>query len=85
MRQSSEKPDLLTSDATGNQPAPEPAILPQSDLSTAEAHQLRQEKLAAIRQAVENGDYDSDALLEKALTRMLPKIDLSDDSSEILP
>ncbi len=85
MRQSSEKHDLLTTEATGNQPAPDPAVPPQSDLSIAEAHQLRQEKLAAIRQAVENGDYDSDALLEKALARMLKKNHLSDDSSEILP
>jgi len=85
MRQSSEKPDLLTTDATENQAAADAAVPPQSDLSTVEALQLRQEKLAAIRQAVENGTYDSDALLAKALARMLQKIDLSDDSSEILP
>jgi anti-sigma28 factor (negative regulator of flagellin synthesis) len=84
MRQSSEKPDLLTTDATENQAAPKAAVPPQSDLSPAEALQLRQEKLAAIRQAVENGAYDSEALLEKALARMRKTIDLSDDSSDIL-
>lgn len=85
MRQSSEKPNLLTTDAAGVQPSPQSAILPESELSVAEAQHLHQEKLAAIRRAIENGAYDSDALLEKAIARMLQKLELSDDSAEILP
>ena len=34
----------------------------------------RQERLAAIRKAVEAGEYDSDDLLEKALERMIGRI-----------
>ncbi|GEM_PF-1570418 len=85
MRQSSEKPNLLTTDAAGVQPSPQSAMPPESELFAAEAQQLREEKLAAICQAVENGAYDSDDLLEKALGRMLQKLDLSNDSSEISP
>jgi anti-sigma28 factor (negative regulator of flagellin synthesis) len=34
----------------------------------------RQERLAAIRKAVEAGEYDSEDLLEKALERMISRI-----------
>lgn len=44
-------------------------------VSDAEQEQLRQERLAAIRQAVESGAYDSDDLLEKSLRVMLERID----------
>lgn len=39
-----------------------------------EARRARQERLVAIRKAVEAGEYDSDELLEKALERMIRRI-----------
>ncbi len=42
--------------------------------SNEEAQRARQERLAAIRKAVEAGDYDSEDLLEKALERMISRI-----------
>ena len=46
---------------------------------TAEEFQaLKDEKLAVIRRALENGDYDSDAILEKALDRMLQRLEEAD-------
>lgn len=43
----------------------------ESPISDAEALQLREEKLAAIRKAIAAGAYDSDEILEKALGKML--------------
>lgn len=45
------------------------------DISPAEADELRAEKLAAIRKAVEAGAYDSDEMLDKGLKRMLESMD----------
>lgn len=39
---------------------------------------MKDEKLAVIRRALENGDYDSDAILEKALDRMLQRLEEAD-------
>lgn len=39
-----------------------------------EARRARQERLVAIRKAVEAGEYDSEELLEKALERMIRRI-----------
>lgn len=47
-------------------------------LTAAELQALKDEKLAIIRRALENGDYDSDAILEKALDRMLVRLEEAD-------
>jgi anti-sigma28 factor (negative regulator of flagellin synthesis) len=49
-----------------------------SGLTAAELQTLKDEKLAVIRRALENGDYDSDAILEKALDRMLERLEEAD-------
>lgn len=51
------------------QPGSPDSAVPESD-----AKRARQEKLAAIRRAVEAGDYDHDEILEKAFNRMLQKV-----------
>ena len=43
-------------------------------LSESELMQLRQEKLATVRQALADGVYDSQELLEKAMGRMLERL-----------
>lgn len=50
-----------------------------SDLTAAELRSIKDEKLATIRLAIEKGDYDSDAILEKALGRMLERLEECDD------
>lgn len=47
-------------------------------ISDAEAASLRAEKLAAIKRAVDAGDYDSDELLEKAMQRMMDAVEKDD-------
>jgi C-terminal processing protease CtpA/Prc len=47
-------------------------------VTAAEFQALKDEKLAVIRRALENGDYDSDAILEKALDRMLERLEEAD-------
>jgi hypothetical protein len=47
---------------------------PTSPLPDSDAGPARQEKLAAIRRAIEAGYYDSDEILEQAFTRMLHKV-----------
>ena len=47
---------------------------PDSAVPESDAKRARQEKLAAIRRAVEAGDYDNDEILEKAFNRMLQKV-----------
>jgi len=49
-------------------PSPDSAV-PESD-----AKRARQEKLAAIRRAVEAGLYDNDDILEQAFNRMLQQV-----------
>jgi anti-sigma28 factor (negative regulator of flagellin synthesis) len=50
-------------------PHTQPNALPETDARTA-----RQEKLAAIRRAIDAGHYDSDDILEKAFNRMLHRV-----------
>lgn len=52
----------------------------ESQLSREEVEQLRQERLEAIKAAVSRGDYDSDDILEKALSRMLQSLEDEDSS-----
>ncbi|MFO0998726.1 MAG: hypothetical protein U0936_00160 [Planctomycetaceae bacterium] len=52
----------------------------ESQLSQAEVEQLRQERVDAIKAAVSRGDYDSDDILEKALSRMLQSLEDEDSS-----
>ena len=51
-----------------------------SQLSQEEVEQLRKERLDAIKAAVSRGDYDSDDILEKALSRMLQSLEDEDSS-----
>jgi hypothetical protein len=51
-------------------------------LTREEAGQLREERLAAIRRAVADGLYDTDEMLERALEKMLQRIDTDSGSSE---
>ncbi len=46
-----------------------------SDVTAAELQAIKDEKLAAIRRSIDQGDYDSDAILEKALGRMLKRLE----------
>jgi anti-sigma28 factor (negative regulator of flagellin synthesis) len=39
-----------------------------------DARAARQEKLAAIRRAIDAGHYDNDDILEKAFNRMLQRV-----------
>ncbi|MBC7965858.1 MAG: hypothetical protein H7Z17_08025 [Fuerstia sp.] len=50
-----------------------------SGVTAAEFRGIKDEKLAAIRLAMANGDYDSDAILEKALRRMLERLEESEN------
>ena len=52
----------------------------ESQLSREEVEQLRQERLEAIKAAVSRGDYDSDDILEKAISRMLQSLEDEDSS-----
>ena len=45
-----------------------------------DVNELRESKLARIRLAIESGDYDSDELMEKSLSRLLEKIENEKDS-----
>ena len=60
------------------QPA-EPPEVEKPPISDSEAAALRAEKLAAIKKAVDAGDYDSDDLLEKAMQRMLDAVEKEAD------
>lgn len=74
--------------AAGSEPDQTAVMPPQSpvdcgtenQLSQEEAKQLRQERLEAIKTAVSRGDYDSDDILEKALSRMLQSLEDEDSS-----
>lgn len=46
----------------------------ESPISDEESQALRQEKLDAIKAAIARGDYDSDDLLDKAMSRMLERL-----------
>ncbi len=46
-----------------------------SGVTATELQAIRNERLVAIRQAIDKGDYDSDAILEKALCRMLERLE----------
>ena len=63
--------------------APQRAVDSETDnqLSQEEAEQLQKERLAAIRGAIARGDYDSEEILEKALSRMLQS--LEDDNLSV--
>jgi hypothetical protein len=61
---------------------PHPAAgLPVGEISmiAAELRAIDGGKLAAIRLAIDKGDYDSDAILEKALSRMLERLEESEN------
>ena len=60
------------------QPA-EPPEAEESPISDVEAAAIRAEKLAAIKKAVDAGEYDSDDLLEKAMQRMLDAVEKQAD------
>ena len=68
-------------DLTGMMP-PQRAVDGETEnqVSQEEAEQLRKERLEAIKAAVSRGDYDSDDILEKALSRMLQSLEDEDSS-----
>lgn len=47
-------------------------------LSPVEAEQLRKERLEAIRTAIGRGDYDLEEIFEKALSRMMRRLEDED-------
>ena len=47
-------------------------------VAAAELRAIKDEQLVAIRQAIDKGDYDSDAILEKALGRMMKRLEESE-------
>ena len=51
----------------------------KSELTAAELQSIQEEKLTAIRSAIARGDYDSDAILDLALNRMLERLEASED------
>ena len=55
-----------------------PVITAETAVTAAELQLLKEAKLAVIRRALENGDYDYDAILEKALDRMLERLEAAD-------
>ena len=70
------EPDLPEVDA------PQRAVDSETDnqLSQEEAEQLQKERLEAIRGAIARGDYDSEEILEKAISRMLQSLEDEDSS-----
>ena len=73
-------PDDTDGSSTRDSVSNEDSVEAEGFLSATEVTQLRQEKLAAVRQAVADGVYDSQELLEKALVRMLDRLE---DSPEV--
>lgn len=69
-------PNSATSGFTS--PPESPEIAAETAVTATELHVLKEEKLRVIRRALENGDYDSDAILEKALDRMLERLEEAD-------
>ena len=59
-------------------PSSAPNEVRHGGVTAVEFQALKDEKLAVIRRALENGDYDSDAILEKALDRMLERLEEAD-------
>ena len=47
----------------------------ESGLTEVDIRSITEERLAAIRSAIEKGNYDSDAILDKALGRMLERLE----------
>ncbi len=73
-------PDDTDGSSTRDSVSNEDSVEAEGFLSATEVTQLRQEKLAAVRQAVADGVYDSQELLEKAMVRMLDRLE---DSPEV--
>lgn len=67
------QPEASTADS---RPATKTTDIPVSE---EELNQMQQERLAAIRRAVESGAYDSDELLEKSIRLMVEQIDAGKD------
>ena len=76
-------PNSMTSghpvEETKHDPAVTSTLADVSGLTASELGAINAEKLAAIRLAMANGDYDSDAILEKALSRMLERLEESEN------
>jgi C-terminal processing protease CtpA/Prc len=52
----------------------------ENQVSLEEVEQLRKERLETIKAALSRGDYDSDDILEKALSRMLKSLEDEDSA-----
>ena len=71
---------LIAGDPVALQTIDPATPVPSAEVSGVTADELRtikEEKLATIRQAIARGDYDSEAILEKALGRMLKRLEES--------
>lgn len=52
----------------------------ENQVSQEEVEQLREERLEAVKAALSRGDYDSEDILEKTLSRMLQSLEDEDSS-----
>ena len=68
-------PDDTDGSSTRDSVSNEDSAEAEGFLSATEVTQLRQEKLATVRQAVADGVYDSQELLDKAMVRMLERLE----------
>lgn len=81
MNSASQRSAILPEDSDGSSTrdsvSNEDSAEAEGFLSATEMTQLRQEKLVTVRQAVADGAYDSQELLETAMGRMLDKLEES--------
>ena len=56
-------------------PATAVPLADDSRVTATELREIKNERLVAIRQAIDKGDYDSEAFLKKALCRMLERLE----------
>lgn len=81
MNSASQRSAILPEDSDGSSTrdsvSNEDSAEAEGFLSATEMTQLRQEKLVTVRQAVADGAYDSQELLETAMCRMLDKLEES--------
>ncbi len=73
-----EIPDAAEPDGTVNTEAG-PGDPAEDQMSDEELGEMQNEKIASIRAAIAAGSYDSDELLQKAIAKMLQRIDEDSD------
>ena len=81
-RFSEQRPEFADSAAEICFPAVESAISEtEAEFDSGEMARLRNEKLDAVRAAIASGAYDSEELLEKAMDRMMRRLEQPDAGS----